>query len=54
MPFGVRKADCTDSDGNEGDFEVYKKDTGEHVSCHQSKEDAQVSAKIAERESDHS
>ena len=40
MPYSVRKRSCKDSDGNSGSYVLIKKDTGEEVSCHNSKESA--------------
>jgi hypothetical protein len=46
MPFGVRRQDCTNSEGKPGKYVVYRRDTGQKVSCHGSRSAAQAAARI--------
>ena len=52
MPFSVREQGCRMSDGLRGTFSVVNTDTGETVSCHTTKRNAELSARIRQQESD--
>lgn len=50
MPFEVVQQECETADGETGSHIVRRKDTGEQVSCHKSREDAEQSAQIRKME----
>lgn len=52
MPFSVRKRQCEQSDGTQGEYVVIRTDTREQVSCHTTKSEAEQARSIRERESE--
>jgi len=52
MPFGIRKRECRQADGTKGRWVVIRTDTNEQVSCHTTKQDAEIAQIIRENESE--
>ncbi len=50
MPFSVKEQSCTDSSGNEGSYVVVRSDSGEQVSCHQTRQQAEQAMAIRRME----
>jgi hypothetical protein len=51
MPWAVRKQNCTKSDGSKGSYVLIKTTTGEKVSCHTTKADAEAARRAREANS---